>query len=482
MSAGRPVLRNALLYGVSTGSNVFLLVLAVLAARYLGPIDFGVFSFAIAFVVFFDFLIDPGLYHLLIREIARAPESTRDVVKHALAWKVLAAPIFLLLIAVVLQWTGEPERVRHAVYLMGGAALLKSTKDVYRTALLAHERFGLEALSSVFERGVLLAAGAGVMVAGYGLIALCLMFVLVRIVDLLVIRLLAGSVLTGPATTFDFRFLRGLIKAGAPIGVFYLALNLYNYIDTVMISSLRGPAEVGWYNAGYRIYEAFVPLPVIIGTVLMPRLSLLHGADRARFGLLVTDGWKYTLVLSLLITGVGVPLAADVIRLCYGDEYQPSSIALQILLAGVPFLFLITYARFVLIAMDRQQLLLKVTVPGLAANVLLNLVLIPRAGFAGAAVATVLVEAGVCIALGLGVARHGADRRFAHLLMTSIACWLVAVAVAWGLLRDMPAYVRAIALAAVYGPLLLGTGVIERRELELVRGVLQFRRRLDRAG
>ena len=61
MSEKNSLLKNIFTFGVSAATLGFLFLLTVIAARYLGPEDFGIFTFALAFVFFFDFLLDPGL-------------------------------------------------------------------------------------------------------------------------------------------------------------------------------------------------------------------------------------------------------------------------------------------------------------------------------------------------------------------------------------------------------------------------------------
>ena len=54
-----------------------------------------------------------------------------------------------------------------------------------------------------------------------------------------------------------------MLRAGIPIGVYYVTLNIYNYVDTLMISMMRDSTEVGWYSASYKVYEGLMIIPVI---------------------------------------------------------------------------------------------------------------------------------------------------------------------------------------------------------------------------
>ncbi len=72
MSEHGSVLKNTVVHGVSSAITTFaLFLLHLVAARYLGVEDFGRFSFAVAFVVLFVPLLDPGLYYLTVRDVER---------------------------------------------------------------------------------------------------------------------------------------------------------------------------------------------------------------------------------------------------------------------------------------------------------------------------------------------------------------------------------------------------------------------------
>jgi O-antigen/teichoic acid export membrane protein len=450
----RSVLGNLVTHGAATGSNIFLFLLAAVAARYLGPDDFGIFSFALAFVFFFDFILDPGLYHLFIREIARNRPETARYVRQGMTWKIVAGPIAFALMAIGVSLLHESPRIHNVVYLMGLAAILKSAKDIYVSALLANERFGLNAISAFLERGGLLVAGVAVLMAGFGLLALCWTFVVVRAIDLVVIRQMTLVACGRDHGGVDWGFLKSLIWAGAPIGALYVTLNLYNYIDTVMISVLRNQTETGWYGASFRVYEGLRMVPEVVGIVLLPRLSRAYRSASSDLGRLVSIGYRYVLLFGLLVSGVGVLLSADIIGLAFGEDYSPAVPALAILVAGVPFVFIVHFLQLMLIAMDRQRVLLSVALFGLVANVGLNAIVIPLHGYLGAAFTTVAVEAVVCGVLTLVAHRSGALSETLFKAMAAVGCWLAAGAVTLGPLAVLPPYLQAFSFAAVLVALL----------------------------
>ena len=54
------------------------LVVGLWVARYLGPVQFGLLNYAIAFVSVFSSVATRGLGSIIIRDIARNPECNRE--------------------------------------------------------------------------------------------------------------------------------------------------------------------------------------------------------------------------------------------------------------------------------------------------------------------------------------------------------------------------------------------------------------------
>jgi len=355
-----------------------------------------------------------------------------------------------------------------ATYLIALSTFVKSFKDVYRAVLLAHEYFGLEAVSLLIERIALLAFGALALVAGQGLIGLCVVFVVVRLVDLAVIAAIVRVRIGRIPLGFDFPFLKGMVKTSMAIAAYYIALNVYNYIDTVMLSALRNDTEVGWYGASYKIYEGLLLLPVILATVFMPRLSRFFKENLAGFRDLLGKGLKYSVTSGLAIAVNGYFLAGFIILACFGEEYSESIASFQILLLGIPFVFGLNFLQTTMIAMDQQMFVLKVTVSGLLLNVLLNVVLIPQWGHLGAASTTAVVE---CLVFFVLLLRIYADDGALHALASiarPFAALLVSLGLTLGLLRMSPGVYALIVIDLVFVILLFLTGVLRREEVSAV--------------
>jgi O-antigen/teichoic acid export membrane protein len=227
---------------------------------------------------------------------------------------------------------------------------------------------------------------------GKGLIPFCWAFVITRMIDLVVIIVVTLTQVGRVGIAFNLTKIKMILFSSLPIGAFYMTLYAYNYTDTVMLANWSGPQEIGWYNAAYRIYEGFFIIPTLLGTVFLPRLSRYHAENGENFPVLLSAGIKSTTVLAGFIMINGLLFSDKLILLLFGNEYTPSTTALNILLLGIIPVFCTTFMQILLIAMREQKNLLRLSLSGLILNVALNFWFIPHYSFIGAAKATLISE------------------------------------------------------------------------------------------
>jgi O-antigen/teichoic acid export membrane protein len=394
LKARFPFLVNSGYATASAASNVLLLALLIIAGRLLSVDDYGRFSFALALATIVEMVMDSGLGSVTIREVARdrtqADRLFRNVLGLKLAW--VAVGLLILAVAAPLLRYNDPLVIR-TCYVMGFSSAVRSYLLTTRGLLQGLDRFDLEALLVIADRGLLLAAGSAALVAGYGITGLAIAFVVARGLLLVVVFALVRRVLGPIGPTFNRAAWRDLQAMALPLGLWLITLQAYNYIDAVILGVMRSDAEVGWYGASYRLYEGLAYAPGVLSAVLTPRLSTAFKNDPRGHRTLLNRGLAAAVALGLLLGGLTWLVAGWVVPLFYGDVYQPGVAPLQILGAGSVFVFAtwILHAGAISVNLDRR--LLMTTVVGLTANVGLNLVLIPRYGISGAAWATVLAEA-----------------------------------------------------------------------------------------
>jgi O-antigen/teichoic acid export membrane protein len=161
------------------------------------------------------------------------------------------------------------------------------------------------------------------------------------------------------------------------------------HTDTFLIGVFRGPSAVGIYNAAFKIRQFgmvfFYPATFLLPTVLTRFDSEDRTQAAARIYQVTT---KWLVLLSGPVVLVLLLFPEVVLGLTFGPDYLGARTALQVLLVSVMVTVLLSANGSALVALGHNRINAVVNAGTAVTNVGLNLLLIPRFGILGAAVAT----------------------------------------------------------------------------------------------
>lgn len=387
-------------------SIISLFLLYILAARCLGDERFGVFSFALAFVSMFAIINDCGLRYVYVTKVSRERNLAELYLSNILPLQICLSALGFLLIFIVINLLSKRPESKIVIYLIAGAEILRFIKMLCRFVFRAYERFELETLTVCIERITLLAVGTAVLISGYGVIWFAWTFLAVRSSDLIVTFLVLQKTIFRPTFRFNFHLWLRLIKQGLPFALTGLTLLLLLRIDTVMISFIRNDAEVGWYNASYKLIEGILIFPAIFVNSLLPPMSRLY-KDLNLVMSLYQRGVKYILLASIPLTILGFLLADKIIPFLFGEEYLKSIVILRILVWSLTFTFVYNIGGALLAAINKQKVTFYISCIVLFLNIAFNSILIPKMGCIGAAIATVMSAITFCLLISFHLFYQG---------------------------------------------------------------------------
>lgn len=375
------------------------------AGRYLGAEHFGIFNYALSIAMIGEALIDMGVHQLTIREVAQAPEKRFALLRQQMGLKLVTGLVVIGLGAAGSFVIYPDGTTLVVVGLMLMSSLLRSWFLSVRGGLIGLEAFGTDAALVAGDRILLTVAGMAALLEGVDVIGLAVVFLVTRVVTVTVAVALTAGDLGRPAWRYEPSAWIALRRRALPLGAFMMVLTVYNYIDAIMLTAMVSDAETGIYSAAYRLYEGTAYAAAVLWSVLTPRLSALWTTDPVAHARLARRGVAAGLALSIPI---GIVLWAGATRWidwAFGVEFAASATSLQLLSLGLPLVFVIWVLHSIAVSASHDRVMLNSALAGLAANVGLNLYLIPLAGHQGAALATVLGEGLTMCLLILGLWR-----------------------------------------------------------------------------
>ncbi len=473
MNTVQKVTKNA---GVLLLAKVISRVLAffyiMYAARYLGAERFGVLSFALAFTGISGVLMDLGLDQLTIREVARNQSLAGMYVTNVTLMKVALVIATFGVIAIVVHVFHYPRQTVLVVCVMALYMGFEVFNRFFYAVFQAFERMEYASLGQVLEGliifwGILLAIRndlgvlgiAGMFLAGGG-IALAVIFMILRW-KFPEVKKSAGKA--------DWDFWASTLRKALPFGLSAIFVTVYFWVDTVMLSLMKGSEMVGWYNAAYRLIFGLMLIPSVFVAAIFPVMSRHYKTAKALLRIEYEIVFRYLFAAALFIFAFGLLFAKEIITVIYGVAYLPSVIALEVLIWVIPIIFMTFLFGNFLAAVDRQKVVTMVAGANAGLNVILNLLLIPKYGYIGASVATVLTETLGLILMGVYITRHFLVIPVIRDVAKPLCC-IALTAVALFFMRQWAHWVTAgvVGLLA-YMLLLFAFQVISRGDLKLVK-------------
>ena len=383
---------TAALFAAQFVVAILSLALSIFIARSLGDVIFGKYSFALAFTAIFAVFSDLGYNTLLIREVARDKSQASKYLNNVLCMRALLSLLIFAFIVITINVMGYPADTKNIVYLFGIYTLVTSFAAVFKVTFRAFEKMEYEAGITIFVNIIRVSLGLLVLFLGYGLIELALVFLFSSVFDVLFSLLICERRFVKPKIELDFEFWKQSIKIAIPLSAMTIFVLIYVRIDTVMLSIMKGDAVVGWYTAAYGLVLALKPFAQWFRQALLPLTSNYYITSKSSLKLAYEKSSKYLLIVGLPMA-VGITLLADrFILLFYGQAFENSIIALQILAWDIFLVYTYGPLGTTLVAIDKQNQLAVATGLSALINVILNLILIPPFSYVGAAVATIITE------------------------------------------------------------------------------------------
>jgi O-antigen/teichoic acid export membrane protein len=472
----RRVARNYALLGAAQVATMALGLFSVVSvARHYGASEYGKLAFAIALTSWFA-LVPESLVALGIRELARRrSETPRFAATITVLRLTIALACFVGLLAFSLPFVHDGETLLLALIL--GVNFIVQTLDLGWT-FNAHEAMGYPSASKTIGQ------------LAYSVSVVALVFVSAPLWLVAVARCAAtiSTVLLSyafflqhrgsPRLTIGRDEYTSLLTGALPITLSYAMGQAYLVTGVVLLGFFATNEAVGWYSAANRIVlGGVVPFSYLYFDSVYPLLSRRFQASPEHAGQLIEQSVKLMLAVGLPIALAGSILSPKIISTLYGPSYAPSAAPFRLIVWAAAATFLSQALSSPLLSLDRQRMYARNIGVGLLVNLATNVILIPRLGLIGVALATLATEITVLVLGGHEVSRTVPYAFWRHVPRPAFA------AAAMGLVL-LPIASRSIFVTipvgvAVYVVALVLVGGVGATELTVIRSMATLRARKE---
>ena len=371
--------------------SVLALIISMLTARYLGPSNYGLISYASSIVAFVVPLMQLGLSNILVQETVQNPQEEGAIFGTSMVMSLCSA-VACMVGVVAFAFVANANQT-HVV----AVCALYSIVLIFQAMEMLQYWFQAKLLSKYAS---IVSLCAYVVVSAYKFILLLTeksvyWFAVSNAMDAMLICVgLYGMYrkLGGQKLRFSMETARRMFARSKYYIVSSLMVTVFAQTDKIMLTLMINETATGYYSAA--IACAGITGFVISAIIDSARPVILEAkkVSQSAYEKSITVLYSVIIYLALAQSLVMTIFARPLITILYGAEYLPASNILQVLVWYTTFSYLGGAKDIWILAEEKQKYLVVLNFAGAVSNVILNLILIPVLGATGAAIASLITQ------------------------------------------------------------------------------------------
>jgi len=364
----------------------------VYVARYLGPANFGLLSYAGSFVGLFSAIATLGLDSILVRELVKDEEKRNELLGTTFVLKIIGSILVLTIILIAVRHTNNNNFTNLLIFIIAIGTIFQSF-NVIKFYFQARVLSKYTVYAQIFSTIICAVIKLLLIHFNMGLIYFAMVTLLQGVIlasGLIVMYIKQKSSLF--AWNMNFGLAKRLLIDSWPLILSGVAISIYMKIDQVMIKNMLDSKAVGNYAIAVKISEVWYFIPMAITNSVFPAIV---NAKKISEKLYYERLQKLYDLMTWLAIGIALPimlLSNNIIYLLFGIQYQEAAGVLQIYIWATVFLFLGVATGKYLVVENYTKILFFRTLIGAVINIFLNIILISKYGIQGAAIATVFSQ------------------------------------------------------------------------------------------
>ena len=367
------------------------MVVSMLTARYLGPSNFGMISYASSIVAFVVPVMQLGLSNILVQETIEYPEEEGAIFGTSMVMSLCSA-VACMVGVVSFVYIANAKQMQLVI-----VCTLYSIILIFQALEMLQYWFQAKLLSKYIS---IVSLCACAIVSGYKIFLLATgknicWFAVSSAMDIVLIDcalILIYRKLGGQRLQFCKDVAKRLFSRSKYYIISGLMVTVFAQTDKIMLALMINEAATGYYSAA--VSCAGMTSFVVVAIIDSARPAILESRKRnyISFEKSMTVTYSIIAFFSLTQSIVMTLLAMPIIHILYGKDYLQSTSVLRVIVWYTTFSYLGGAKDIWILAEGKQKYLILLNIVGATANVVLNLFMIPIYGAVGAAAASLITQ------------------------------------------------------------------------------------------
>lgn len=371
--------------------SILSFVIGMVSARYLGPSNYGLISYASSIVAFVVPVVQLGLRNTLVQEIIADPEHEGQTLGTSLFMSISTS--FLGIVGVVgfVSIANRSEKDTIIVCTLYSFSLIFQMAEMieywYQAKLLSK----YTSVTSLIAYTIVSAYKIYLLIAAKSIY----WFAVTSALDYLLISIILFIIYSRIGTqrlSVSLAAAKRLFSKSKYYIVSGMMVTVFSQTDKIMLKQMIDDTANGYYSAAVTcasitsfVFGAIIDSfrPIIFESKNKSQESFEKNMTRL-YSIIIYSGLAQCIFLTLF-SGI-------IVTIVYGSAYAASITILRIVTWYTAFSYMGSVRNIWILAEEKQSLLWRINLSGALLNVIGNLILIPRFGANGAAAASVVTQ------------------------------------------------------------------------------------------
>jgi O-antigen/teichoic acid export membrane protein len=368
------------------------LFVGIYVARYLGPDHFGLLNYSISFVAIFSSIATLGLDGIVIRELVKYEDKKYILIGTAFWLKIFGALLSIIILFIAVNFTSNDHETKLIIFIIS-IGMLFQCMDVVDYYFQSKVQSKLVVQAKFWS---LIGVSAAKLLFIY-INAPLLWFAFMILAENITVAFgLFVYYIREHLQIFKWKFDKftalNLLRDSWPLIFSGIVISIYMKIDQVIIKQMLDNSAVGNYAVAVNLSTAWYFVPIVIASSIFPAIVDAKKISENLYYKRLQVLYDLMVLFAVVIAIPTTFLSDKVIQFLYGNEYIQAGSVLSIYIWAGIFVFLgVAMSNWTLIENLQKYSFVYATI-GCLANILLNLLLIPKYGINGSAYATFIAQ------------------------------------------------------------------------------------------
>lgn len=377
---------------------ILSLFVGVFSARYLGPSNYGLISYATAIVNFFMSFCTLGINSVIVKDLLDNPDEQGKILGSAILMRVISSFLSACTVIGISCFLDYGDWETVIVVALCSVSLIFHALDTINYWFQSQYKSKVSALAIFF---------AYVVTSIYKIVLLILKksvfwFAFATSVDYIVLAIILFVVYkknNGQKLSVSFKNGKRLLSKSYHYILAGMMVAIYGQTDKLMLKHMLDETAVGYYATAVTICGMWTFVLTAIIDAMYPTIIQSFKQGKELFERKNRQLYAIVFYVSVFVSVMFLIFGDFGIWLLYGKAYLPAAVPLKIITWYTAFSYFGVARNAWMVCNEKQKYLKYMYIVAALMNVLMNVIFIPLWGAAGAAFASLVTQIFISIIL-----------------------------------------------------------------------------------